>query len=136
LIASGKLAGRIRQTPSVLPKHNLLLMIILIAIAAFAGISMISVKPLSSIFLFGTGLFAAILGILFSIRIGGADMPVLISFLNATAGIAAAWCGIAMQNRLLITFGATVAASGSILTHVMCKGMNRGLLKVLPEAKE
>lgn len=56
---------------------------------------------------------------------------VLISFLNATAGLAAACCGIIIQNRLLIACGATVAASGSILTHVMCQAMNRNLLKVL-----
>jgi len=135
LIAGGKLAGRIRQTPSVLPKHSLLLMVAVIAVAALAVFSMISAKPLAAILLFGTGVAAAILGILFSMRIGGADMPVLISFLNATAGLAAAWCGIALQNRLLITFGATVAASGSILTHVMCKAMNRGIRKVFTGSK-
>jgi NAD(P) transhydrogenase subunit beta len=69
-------------------------------------------------------------GILFSIRIGGADMPVLISFLNATAGVAAAFCGMIIENKLLISCGATVAASGSILTHVMCRAMNRSLFRV------
>lgn len=58
-------------------------------------------------------------------------MPVLISFLNATAGLAAALCGVVIGNRLLIACGATVAASGSILTHVMCKAMNRNLATVL-----
>ena len=57
-------------------------------------------------------------------------MPVLISFLNATAGLAAAFCGIIIRNRLLIACGATVAASGSILTHVMCRAMNRSLASV------
>jgi NAD(P) transhydrogenase subunit beta len=71
------------------------------------------------------------LGILFSIRIGGADMPVLISFLNATAGVAAAFCGVVIENRLLIACGATVAASGSVLTFIMCQAMNRNLFKVL-----
>ena len=65
-----------------------------------------------------------------AIRIGGADMPVLISFLNATAGVAAAFCGVIVGNRLLIACGATVAASGSILTHVMCKAMNRSVFNV------
>ena len=67
---------------------------------------------------------------MFSIRIGGADMPVLISFLNATAGLAASFCGIILHNSLLIAFGATVAASGSVLTYVMCKAMNRNLLNI------
>lgn len=62
-------------------------------------------------------------------------MPVLISFLNATAGLAAAFCGVVIQNRLLIACGATVAASGSILTAVMCKAMNRSFLKVLAGGK-
>jgi NAD(P) transhydrogenase subunit beta len=70
------------------------------------------------------------LGAVFAVRIGGADMPVLISFLNATAGLAAAFCGLAIQNRLLIAAGATVVASGSILTHIMCKGMNRSLAAI------
>jgi NAD(P) transhydrogenase subunit beta len=73
---------------------------------------------------------SVVLGVVFAIRIGGADMPVLISFLNATAGLAAAFVGIAIQNRMLIACGATVAASGSILTYVMCKAMNRGLMNV------
>jgi NAD(P) transhydrogenase subunit beta len=71
-----------------------------------------------------------VLGILFSIRIGGADMPVLISFLNATAGVSASFCGIILHNSLLIAFGATVAASGSVLTYVMCRSMNRDLMNI------
>jgi NAD(P) transhydrogenase subunit beta len=75
------------------------------------------------------------LGVVFSVRIGGADMPVLISFLNATAGLAAALVGVQIQNRLLIACGATVAASGSILTAVMCRAMNRPLLNVFTGLK-
>ena len=58
-------------------------------------------------------------------------MPVLISSLNATAGLAASLCGMVIENQLLIAFGATVAASGSILTYVMCKAMNRRIGKVI-----
>jgi len=57
-------------------------------------------------------------------------MPVIISFLNATSGLAGALTGIVMQNNLLIACGATVASSGTILTHAMCKAMNRSLLNV------
>jgi len=135
LIAGGKLAARIRQTPSILPHHGLLLLLTIFLIAALAILSIFFIRPIAVFFLIGMTLFAALLGVLFSIRIGGADMPVLISFLNATAGLSAALCGVAMQNRLLITFGATVAASGSILTHVMCRGMNRGILKVFTGSK-
>jgi len=70
------------------------------------------------------------LGWVLAIRVGGADMPVLISFLNASAGLAAAFCGVIIGSQLLVAFGATVAASGSVLTHVMCRAMNRSLFNV------
>jgi len=131
VIASAKLANRLRQTPTRLPYHNGLLLANL-AVLIVLGVS-IGVSTSAGLVL-GTSLAlivsAAVLGVVFAIRIGGADMPVLISFLNATAGLAAAFCGIAIGNRLLIACGATVAASGSILTHVMCRAMNRGLIGV------
>lgn len=131
MIAAGKLANRIRQTPTILRHHNSLLLVVAAVIVAFgllAGLS--GSRPAVAWALVVLAVISILLGIVFSIRIGGADMPVLISFLNATAGLAAALCGLVIQNRLLIACGATVAASGSILTHVMCAGMNRGLLSV------
>jgi NAD(P) transhydrogenase subunit beta len=130
MIAGGKLAGRMKQQPVVLPFHSVLLAgcgLAVLLVAGFAGQEESHVPVVSLLILI---VLSLALGLLFSIRIGGADMPVLISFLNATAGLAAAFCGIALQNRLLIACGATVAASGSILTHVMCAAMNRGLAKV------
>lgn len=130
LVACGKLSGRIRQQPTVLAYHDAFLVlngvgvVLLMALGAAAG------NPTGFAWLGVTSILAAVLGVLFSIRIGGADMPVLISFLNATAGLAAALCGVILHHRLLIAFGATVAASGSILTHIMCRAMNRGLVKV------
>ncbi|MBN1851236.1 MAG: NAD(P)(+) transhydrogenase (Re/Si-specific) subunit beta [Pirellulales bacterium] len=131
MVASAKLAGLVRQTPILLPKHNFILVVIVVGLAAFGAFAVFSSGlPLfiASLVLIGLSI---LLGAVFAIRIGGADMPVLISFLNATAGVAASFCGIIIQNRLLIACGATVAASGSILTHVMCKAMNRTLFKVL-----
>jgi NAD(P) transhydrogenase subunit beta len=78
----------------------------------------------------GIVVVAAVFGALFAARIGGADMPVLISLLNATAGLAAAFCGVTIANRLLIVAGATVASSGSILTIMMCRAMNRSLANI------
>lgn len=130
MVASLKLSGKMKQTPSVLKHHNLVLLGILF-IAVFISF-MIRFLPVT-VFLAGIILLifiSIVLGILFSIRIGGADMPVLISFLNATAGLAASFCGIILHNSLLIAFGATVAASGSVLTYVMCKAMNRNLLNI------
>lgn len=130
LIAWGKLSGRIRQQPTVLARHDTILVLNFLGVAILSVLGVAGGNPVSLILLVSTAALALALGVLFSIRIGGADMPVLISFLNATAGLAAALCGIVLQNRLLIAFGAAVAASGSILTHIMCRAMNRGIAKV------
>jgi len=130
MIASGKLANKLNQKPTILPRHSMLLLgiaSIIFVLAMIAGRFESSGNPYLLTILVALSIF---LGIIFSIRIGGADMPVLISFLNATAGFAAAFCGILIQNRLLVACGATVAASGSILTHIMCKAMNRDLVKI------
>jgi proton-translocating NAD(P)+ transhydrogenase subunit beta len=130
MIAGGKLSNKLAQTPRIFPKHTLLVMIN-IAVIIVLIIAALYAPAGGRIFLYISIIFMSILfGIIFSIRIGGADMPVLISFLNATAGVAAAFCGMIIENKLLISCGATVAASGSILTHVMCKGMNRSLFRV------
>ena len=130
MVASAKLANRIRQTPQMLPSHNLLMLLTIGSLFVVGAASFFFRTDLVWVIYLVQILLSALLGILFSIRIGGADMPVLISFLNATAGLAASFCGMVIGNQLLIAFGATVAASGSILTHVMCKAMNRPLFRV------
>lgn len=136
MLASGRLAARIKQTPTVLPNHNLVLAGLVAAIAALCLLAAAGSGLALALALVGALVASVLLGLAFAIRIGGADMPVLISFLNATAGLAAAFCGVVIQNRLLIACGATVAASGSILTAVMCKAMNRSFVKVLAGAKQ
>ena len=73
---------------------------------------------------------AAILGNLFVLPIGGADMPVVISTLNAFTGLSAAAAGIALDNTALIVAGMLVGASGSILTQQMAEAMNRSILNI------
>jgi NAD(P) transhydrogenase subunit beta len=72
-------------------------------------------------------LFAGALGVLAVVPIGGADMPVVISTLNAFTGLSAAAAGIALQNTALIVAGMLVGASGSILTQQMAEAMNRSI---------
>ncbi|MBU4426918.1 MAG: NAD(P)(+) transhydrogenase (Re/Si-specific) subunit beta, partial [Proteobacteria bacterium] len=136
MIAAAKLANKMKQTPQILPAHSYLVLMNLLAILGL-GIAALYVPSGTRLYLFLALIaLSAAFGIIFSIRIGGADMPVLISFLNATAGLAAAFCGMIIENKLLIACGATVAASGSILTHVMCKAMNRSLFRVFVPISE
>jgi NAD(P) transhydrogenase subunit beta len=74
---------------------------------------------------------ALVIGVLFVLPIGGADMPVVISLLNSFSGLAAGMTGFVLHNNVLIVSGALVGASGIILTQIMCRAMNRSLANVL-----
>jgi len=132
MIASGKLSNKLSQTPVTLKLHSLLTGGLFLITAGFILSVSIFPVPMSIAVISWVGIIvtSALFGVLFAIRVGGADMPVLISFLNATTGLAAALCGMVLGNKLLISCGAAVAASGSILTHVMCQAMNRSLYRV------
>ena len=74
---------------------------------------------------------ALVFGVLFVLPIGGADMPVVISLLNAFTGLAAAATGFELENNVLIVSGMLVGASGTMLTLLMGRAMNRSIANVL-----
>ena len=74
---------------------------------------------------------ALAIGVVFVMRVGGADMPITISLLNALSGVAGGIAGMAINEPLLVAIGGIVGASGLILTQDMCRAMNRKLLTIL-----
>ena len=102
----------------------------LMGLAAIGLTAYLAYAPSIEIF-WALAAVSALLGVLLVLPIGGADMPVVISLLNAYSGLAAAATGFALSNNVLIISGSLVGASGVILTQIMCKAMNRSLVNVL-----
>ncbi len=102
----------------------------LLAAAVGVGVAVLA-GPQRDGLLVGLIAGACVLGILFVLPIGGADMPVVISMLNAFTGLAAAATGFVLHNHVLIVSGALVGASGTLLTLLMGRAMNRSVGNVL-----
>ncbi|KFI57544.1 NAD(P) transhydrogenase subunit beta [Bifidobacterium choerinum] len=130
LVAAGKLQGIKWVRKLRLPGKSV--WNILFIVLTIAALVMLCVQPehrvLWSIL---TTVFALCYGLVFVIPIGGADMPVVISVLNACTGTAVAMSGLAIDNVALIVAGALVGAAGVTLSVLMSKAMNRPLMSVL-----
>jgi H+-translocating NAD(P) transhydrogenase subunit beta len=125
-IAFGKLQEILPGRPIKLPGQavlNLGLFVIALgsAIAIMAGVHS------QALFILGVLVAAALLGLMVVLPIGGADMPVVISLLNAFTGLSAGLTGVALNNTAMIVAGMIVGASGTILTNLMAKAMNRSV---------
>jgi proton-translocating NAD(P)+ transhydrogenase subunit beta len=124
-IAFGKLQEVIPGRPIQLP-GQLYVNFALLAVAVGSAIAIAAGTESQGLFVLIL-VSAAVLGNMFVLPIGGADMPVVISLLNAFTGLSAAAAGIALDNVALIVGGIIVGASGSILTNLMAEAMNRSI---------
>ena len=128
-IAFGKLQGLISEKPVLLPGRHAMNALLLIVCLALSG--WLVAQPDSSLAFWALCGFAALLGIMLVIPIGGADMPVVIALLNSYSGLAAAGHGWVLNNSVLIIAGSLVGAAGFILTAIMSKAMNRSLPNII-----
>ncbi|HZL54069.1 MAG TPA: NAD(P)(+) transhydrogenase (Re/Si-specific) subunit beta [Solirubrobacteraceae bacterium] len=129
-IAFGKLQELLPGRPITLGRSQQLVNG-LIAAAAVACAVAIAAGSHSQLLFILMLLAAAVLGNLVVLPIGGADMPVVISLLNAFTGLSAAATGVALNNPALIVAGMIVGASGSILTNLMATAMNRSIPAII-----
>jgi len=126
LVAFGKLQELIPGRPISLGKPQQLVNALMLLAALACAVAIGSGND-TELLIIGTLVFAAALGLLVVLPIGGADMPVVISLLNALTGLSAAAAGLALNNTAMIVAGMIVGASGSILTNLMAKAMNRSI---------
>ncbi|MEI7914414.1 MAG: NAD(P)(+) transhydrogenase (Re/Si-specific) subunit beta [Mycobacteriaceae bacterium] len=111
------------KNAKVFQAANIILLLAAIAAAVYIGLS----KGLSVWWIVLLLVLAGIMGLFVVFPIGGADMPVVISLLNAMTGLSAAAAGLALNNTAMIVAGMIVGASGSILTNLMAVAMNRSI---------
>jgi len=130
LVAAGKLHKILPQKPVSVKNHFCWQMLSLIALCA--GIVLFAAMATGAPCIFCLILVGSVaFGLLFSLKVGGADMPITISLLNSLSGVAGAIAGLAIGDLLLVAVGGIVGASGLLLTQIMCRAMNRNLGAIL-----
>jgi NAD(P) transhydrogenase subunit beta len=129
LIAFAKLQELIGGRPITYPGQNIGNIVLLVALVAFATALAAGVQDQWLLWIVALG--GAAFGVLFVLPIGGADMPVVISLLNAFTGLAVAIGGFELENNVLIVSGMLVGASGTLLTMLMGRAMNRSIGNLL-----
>jgi NAD(P) transhydrogenase subunit beta len=129
LVAFAKLQELIQGRPIVYPGQQVVNGLLFAGVLA-AGAAIVAGSEKQWLIV-AVILGALLFGVLFVLPIGGADMPVVISLLNAFTGIAAAATGFELENNVLIVSGMLVGASGTLLTILMGRAMNRSIANVL-----
>ena len=131
LVAAGKLHRVLPQKPVVWKAHALCTLLFLALTLAFVVAGAFVQGIGLTVCLVGAFVCASLFGLWFSLRVGGADMPITISLLNSLSGVAGAIAGMAIGDVFLVAVGGIVGASGLLLTQIMCRAMNRQLLAIL-----
>jgi NAD(P) transhydrogenase subunit beta len=129
LIAAGKLHGIVMDRAWIYRGQNIVNLAILASALVLVGL-LVADPGRAVLFPIVIGV-SLVFGVMLVIRIGGADMPTVISLLNSYAGLSAAMMGFVLDNKLLIIAGALDGSSGLILSIIMCRAMNRSFSNVL-----
>ncbi len=130
MIAWAKLQEVMTGKPITFPAQKLFNALLFLSIVALGAYQTFWSGP-SLVPFYLVCVLSLLLGVMLTIPIGGADMPVVISLLNSYSGLAGAMTGFVIKNDVLIISGALVGSSGIILSQIMCKAMNRSLANVL-----
>lgn len=128
-IAFAKLQGLMKKTLR-LPLHQVINIGLFVAVCVF-GYLVATGHPVSFEHVVIFFILAIVLGVMLTLPIGGADMPVVISLFNALTGLAVAFEGFVLNNAAMIIAGTVVGSSGTLLTQLMAKAMNRPISNVL-----
>lgn len=134
LVAAGKLHRVLPQKPVVWKEHSLLTVLFLALTLVFVAAGIFAGGAWLTLCTAGALVSASLFGLWFSLRVGGADMPITISLLNSLSGVAGAIAGMAIGDVFLVAVGGIVGASGLLLTQIMCRAMNRKLMGILTGA--
>lgn len=133
IVAGGKLHKVFPQKPILWERHQLITTVVLL----FAVVSILAMAFVNQnstvlfILIIACAIISGFFGVVFAIRVGGADMPITISLLNSLSGVAGSIAGMAVSNLLLVSIGGIVGASGLLLTKIMCRSMNRSLADIM-----
>ncbi|MCB4361031.1 NAD(P)(+) transhydrogenase (Re/Si-specific) subunit beta [Quatrionicoccus australiensis] len=128
-VAWAKLQGVLKKAHRLPAQNAVNVVLALVAIAL--GAAMVVMAPAQPELIFGFFAVALVLGLIVTLPIGGADMPVVISLFNAFTGLAVGFEGYVLGNPALIIAGIVVGAAGTLLTQLMAKAMNRPLTNIL-----
>ena len=131
LVAAGKLHRILPQKPVVWKGHSLCTLLFSALALGFVVAGVFAGGVGLGVCLAGVFVSASLFGLWFSLRVGGADMPITISLLNSLSGVAGAIAGMAIGDVFLVAVGGIVGASGLLLTQIMCRAMNRKLTSIL-----